>query len=612
MGHLNPRAKTFLGGPLEATATTAANGSATRAPHSTKAVMPSTTAPARMPAQTSTSTLTPTPTPSNSPASSDDSKTPRVAPRFGHNWATFPASQPASAGARTQRFDPNSFLSVNDPEPPYMHRSRSPSVPIVLPSDEERRHQAIKAHPNFPAGDASRRPDTSLLALRHLQLADTTPSFNPFGESSSSASTSRDATRRASPPRLTTPYAAASVSYNTRPTSRDHSPNSSDSGHEQILYASEWEESKNVYVANLPKEVTRDLLFDMGSQFGRVIYASLHHDGITVETYEMLPERVKDFKLPERFAFIMFDTVESAHKFAKVIPMVWGCECMPANETHQLKGKVHEDPHSSNLYVAEIPLNCTEQDLHNLMHPGIISSHRFLIDSSGNRRGVAMVRLQSRAQAEAAIARLDRKITMRGCVKPIQVRIADSESQKLYKKGASGAATPPPLRRAASVATMQTPAQPTYLAAFSADLVYQELTEGELQTAVEIGVGAGRELRRRESMRALNARASVPSLAAASTRQNLVAFPEMPMTPTTPTYFGAAPQADPWVFLPTSTTATSAARDAPGRWERDNGSKSMYTPDSEGSSSSSSSRGASAGSTALWNDRRGASSSWRN
>jgi hypothetical protein len=34
---------------------------------------------------------------------------------------------------------------------------------------------------------------------------------------------------------------------------------------------------------------------------------------------------------------------------------------MPAYETHQLKSKVHEDPHSSNLYVAEIPLNCTEQ-----------------------------------------------------------------------------------------------------------------------------------------------------------------------------------------------------------------------------------------------------------
>lgn len=38
-----------------------------------------------------------------------------------------------------------------------------------------------------------------------------------------------------------------------------------------------------------------------------------------------------------------------------------------------------------------------------LFHPGIISSLRFLTDDMGNRRGTAMVRLQSRAQAEEAI-----------------------------------------------------------------------------------------------------------------------------------------------------------------------------------------------------------------
>lgn len=75
-----------------------------------------------------------------------------------------------------------------------------------------------------------------------------------------------------------------------------------------------------------------------------------------------------------------------------------------------------------------------------LLSPGVISSLRFLTDDHGNRRGTAMIRLQSRAQADEAIARvssnivetphlpqLDNKWTMRGCAKKLQVRIADSE-----------------------------------------------------------------------------------------------------------------------------------------------------------------------------------------
>lgn len=153
------------------------------------------------------------------------------------------------------------------------------------------------------------------------------------------------------------------------------------------------------------------------------------------------------------------------------------------------------------------------------------------------------------------------------------------------------------------VATMPTPApQAAPVAPLSPDLVYQELSERELQTAVQIGDGARQELIRRESMRALNTRASAPTLGSASIRQNSVTFPEMPMTPTTPTIFGSS-SAEPWVLLPTSPT-NATTRDT-GRWERDNGRK-MYTPDSE-SSSSSSSR------AAPWNDRYGASSSsWRN
>lgn len=50
-----------------------------------------------------------------------------------------------------------------------------------------------------------------------------------------------------------------------------------------------------------------------------------------------------------------------------------------------------------------IGASADQKEMRELFHPGIISSLRFLTDDMGNRRGTAMVRLQSRAQAEEAI-----------------------------------------------------------------------------------------------------------------------------------------------------------------------------------------------------------------
>lgn len=113
---------------------------------------------------------------------------------------------------------------------------------------------------------------------------------------------------------------------------------------------------------------------------------------------------------------LRFDTRIAADGFMSEAQRL-GLECQHAKETPHLKQKALEDPQSSNLYVAEIPLDATDevrplrgvalmahqQEMRELFHPGIISSLRFLTDDMGNRRGTAMVRLQSRAQAEEAI-----------------------------------------------------------------------------------------------------------------------------------------------------------------------------------------------------------------
>lgn len=56
----------------------------------------------------------------------------------------------------------------------------------------------------------------------------------------------------------------------------------------------------------------------------------------------------------------MFDTPRSAGHFMQALTES-GIPCQYGKETPHLKQKALEDPHSSNLYVAEIPLDATEE-----------------------------------------------------------------------------------------------------------------------------------------------------------------------------------------------------------------------------------------------------------
>lgn len=56
----------------------------------------------------------------------------------------------------------------------------------------------------------------------------------------------------------------------------------------------------------------------------------------------------------------MFESPASADKFMRAL-QDRDIGCMYGKETSHLRQKVLEDPHSSNLYVAEIPLTVTEE-----------------------------------------------------------------------------------------------------------------------------------------------------------------------------------------------------------------------------------------------------------
>lgn len=64
--------------------------------------------------------------------------------------------------------------------------------------------------------------------------------------------------------------------------------------------------------------------------------------------------------LTPSYAFIMFNTSAAAADF-KAHLGAHGIACQYGKETPHLKQKALEDPHSSNLYVAEIPLDASPE-----------------------------------------------------------------------------------------------------------------------------------------------------------------------------------------------------------------------------------------------------------
>ena len=115
--------------------------------------------------------------------------------------------------------------------------------------------------------------------------------------------------------------------------------------------------------------------------------------------------------------------------------------------------------HSSNLYLSHIPFTYSEADIEALFFPKyIVKSLRLLHegDEPGKRgpsgslsRGAGFVRLASRVQAQEAVQELNGKLLPghqmldSGYVETLQVRFADSETQKIIKSKEKERQRPP-------------------------------------------------------------------------------------------------------------------------------------------------------------------------
>lgn len=90
------------------------------------------------------------------------------------------------------------------------------------------------------------------------------------------------------------------------------------------------------------------------------------------------------------------------------------------------------DAGSTNVYLSNLPIKLTEQQLEQLFNPHPVASLKILYDVHGESRGVGFVRLYDRATAKLCIDRLHGRI-LPGTTLPLQVRFADSEAQKQLK-----------------------------------------------------------------------------------------------------------------------------------------------------------------------------------
>ena len=90
------------------------------------------------------------------------------------------------------------------------------------------------------------------------------------------------------------------------------------------------------------------------------------------------------------------------------------------------------DNSTTNVYISNLPVKFTEQQLEQLFNPHPIASLKILYDVHGESRGVGFVRLYDRATAKLCIERLHGRV-LPGTTLPLQVRFADSEAQKHLK-----------------------------------------------------------------------------------------------------------------------------------------------------------------------------------
>ncbi|XP_013399973.1 RNA-binding motif, single-stranded-interacting protein 2 isoform X3 [Lingula anatina] len=165
----------------------------------------------------------------------------------------------------------------------------------------------------------------------------------------------------------------------------------------------------NLYIRGLTPTTTDKDLVNLCQQYGKI-----------TSTKAIIDQATNKCK---GYGFVDFESPQAADIAVKAL-QAQGVQAQMAKVGNQQE----EDP--TNLYIANLPMYMTEQDLENMFTPyGTVISTRILRDQSSNSRGVGFARMESKEKCDQIKQAFNSKI-LPGCKDALLVKNADGGNKK--------------------------------------------------------------------------------------------------------------------------------------------------------------------------------------
>ncbi|XP_060607362.1 RNA-binding motif, single-stranded-interacting protein 3-like isoform X16 [Ruditapes philippinarum] len=191
-----------------------------------------------------------------------------------------------------------------------------------------------------------------------------------------------------------TPRSMPAASPNT-----SQSSGGSQSGAEQLS-------KTNLYIRGLNPNTTDKDLVNLCTPYGKIISTKAIVDQTTNKC--------------KGYGFVDFETNQAAEVAVQAL-QAQGIQAQMAKQQEQ-------DP--TNLYIANLPLYFSEQNLENMLKDyGTVISTRILRKPDGVSRGVGFARMESKEKCEQVINGFNGKI-LPGCTEPLLAKFADGGNKK--------------------------------------------------------------------------------------------------------------------------------------------------------------------------------------
>ncbi|XP_060607344.1 RNA-binding motif, single-stranded-interacting protein 1-like isoform X4 [Ruditapes philippinarum] len=195
-------------------------------------------------------------------------------------------------------------------------------------------------------------------------------------------------------PQTYTPRSMPAASPNT-----SQSSGGSQSGAEQLS-------KTNLYIRGLNPNTTDKDLVNLCTPYGKIISTKAIVDQTTNKC--------------KGYGFVDFETNQAAEVAVQAL-QAQGIQAQMAKQQEQ-------DP--TNLYIANLPLYFSEQNLENMLKDyGTVISTRILRKPDGVSRGVGFARMESKEKCEQVINGFNGKI-LPGCTEPLLAKFADGGNKK--------------------------------------------------------------------------------------------------------------------------------------------------------------------------------------